>query len=273
MSTINTLTDTNTGSVSMGVINTNFSNLNTDKIEANDTKILTNKTINAANNTIRNLDTTTISVGSKTGSDTFIVTGTKGDANELAQWNSDGDLITTDVSITTAQPSSVSSDVTIPTSKAVYDFVNTNYLATKQIFIQPLYWGGSATQNPNQNLIGNYPHVSISSAVSLLFNFSVPDNFNTLTSAELVMIPDTTETITINQCTVDLNKEGEVYTANTISTGSFTQAVTISQITKVRLDTRTNSPFINMQAGDFGGVLITSGTAALRVLGLLIKYT
>jgi len=52
MSTITTLNAADTGSVSRPVINTNFSNLNTDKVEADSVDTLTNKTINTASNTI-----------------------------------------------------------------------------------------------------------------------------------------------------------------------------------------------------------------------------
>jgi hypothetical protein len=44
-------------------------------------------------------------------------------------------------------------------------------------------------------------------------------------------------------------------------------------MTKIRLDTRTNTPFIGMAANDIVGVKITSGTTLFRVVGLLIKYT
>jgi len=52
MATITSLNSTDTGSVSRPVINTNFDNLNTDKIEADSTEALTNKTINTSGNTI-----------------------------------------------------------------------------------------------------------------------------------------------------------------------------------------------------------------------------
>jgi hypothetical protein len=87
------------------------------------------------------------------------------------------------------------------------------------------------------------------------------------------MIPDTTETLTFIQCSVSAIAQGELYTANNVTTGSFTNDVTINVMTKIRLDTRTNTPFIGMAANDIVGVKITSGTTLFRVVGLLIKYT
>lgn len=55
MSTITTILSTDNVGDSRAVINTNFSNLNTDKIEAASADTLTNKTIDADNNTISNL--------------------------------------------------------------------------------------------------------------------------------------------------------------------------------------------------------------------------
>lgn len=52
MSTITTINSTDAITSSRAVINTNFSNLNTDKIEAATTDTLTNKTINGASNTL-----------------------------------------------------------------------------------------------------------------------------------------------------------------------------------------------------------------------------
>ena len=52
MASITTLNASDTGSVSRPVINTNFDNLNTDKIEADSADTLTNKTINTASNNV-----------------------------------------------------------------------------------------------------------------------------------------------------------------------------------------------------------------------------
>lgn len=63
MATITTLNASDNGSVSRGVINTNFTNLNTDKIEAATTNTLTNKTIDGASNTLTNIAASSIGSG------------------------------------------------------------------------------------------------------------------------------------------------------------------------------------------------------------------
>lgn len=65
MATITTLNAIDNVGDSRAVINTNFANLNTDKLEATD----------------------------KTGADTGIVSGTAGTSGNIAQWNADGDLV------------------------------------------------------------------------------------------------------------------------------------------------------------------------------------
>lgn len=52
MSTITTLNSTDSGSISRGVINTNFTNLNTDKIESADVRILANKKLSDSTTTV-----------------------------------------------------------------------------------------------------------------------------------------------------------------------------------------------------------------------------
>lgn len=246
MSTITDLESTTSGSSSMGIINANFDNLNTDKVEAADVRTFTNKTIDADLNTITDLTPTNIKTGNKTGLDTNIVTGTKGAANEIAMWNADGDLVTS-------------------------GYTPSGLISSRQIFVPCLKDSDTSPYTPA--VIGPFAFAQLDSAEIGYFNFHVPADFTTLTSAELVMIPDATETLTMTQCTVNTIAEGEVYTGTAVSTGSQTKSVTVSLMTKWRLDTLTNSPFSGMVAGDTVGVAITSGTTLFRVLGLLIKYT
>jgi hypothetical protein len=263
--------NTDSPSSSIGDINANFTELYADKITATQTIALTNKTIDGDLNTVQDLPYTAIKSTARTGLDTKVVTGTIGDTDELAKWNVDGDLVPAGVTVSTAALSSSSLDTEIPTSKAVYTAIAAA-LDTKQIFVSPLY-NDVATSNPNANALAEFAFTSLNNGNNVYFNFSVPANFNATTSAELVMIPDTTETLTFIQCSVSAIAQGELYTANNVTTGSFTNDVTINVMTKIRLDTRTNTPFIGMAANDIVGVKITSGTTLFRVVGLLIKYT
>lgn len=264
--------NTDSPSSSLGGINANFTELYTDKIDATQTVALTNKTIDGDLNTVQDLPYTAIKSTARTGLDTKIVTGTVGDNNELAKWNSDGDLVSADVSITTSQPSSASLDTTIPTSKAVYDYISAQS-DVKQVYVSALTNSAAATQNPNSSLLSPFPYTSINATQTIYFNFAVPENYSALVSAELVMIPDTTETLTFTDVTVNTIADGQVYTGTTVSTGSFQQAVTVNTMTFIELSTRTNLPFTDMVAGDIVGVSVQSGTTLMRILGLLIKYS
>ena len=59
------------------------------------TDTFTNKTFdaNATGNSLSNVETADIASGSKSGSDTTLITGTAGTASDLAIWNGDGDLV------------------------------------------------------------------------------------------------------------------------------------------------------------------------------------
>ena len=116
-----TFTAGDDGSTVLGGLNDNFTELYTDKIEADTTVALTNKTIDGDLNTVQDLPYTAIKSTARTGLDTKIVTGTPGDTDELVKWNVDGDIVSTDVTISTDAPTSASLDTTIPTSQAVYE--------------------------------------------------------------------------------------------------------------------------------------------------------
>jgi len=60
-------------------------------LSANQT--LTSKTINANDNTLSNISASDIEAGSKSGSDSTLITGTAGTQNNAVSFNSDGDLV------------------------------------------------------------------------------------------------------------------------------------------------------------------------------------
>lgn len=123
MATINTFSRANQTTTDQVItdLNTNFGNLNTDKIEADSTDTLTNKTINADNNTVSNINSTNCDA---TGIDNDIVSGTAGTTDNIAKWNSDGDLVDASVAVSTTAPSGSSNNAQIPTSLAVHTAVS-----------------------------------------------------------------------------------------------------------------------------------------------------
>lgn len=268
MSTITELEASTSGSASLGIINTNFENLNTDKIEATQTVALTNKTIDGDLNTVTDLPYSSIKSTARTGLDTKIATGTAGDTDELAKWNADGDLVSTDVTITATTPTAASLDTTVPTSQAVFEAI-TAQLATKEKFIPCVKATDADTYVTS---VGSYAVVSLDSTDDGYFNFIVPADFSTLTSVELIMIPDATETIQLDVAT-NIASDGEAYTNLTGSAGNITFAATTNEMTFWDLAAEAGTPFAGMTAGDVVGVTINSDISTLRIIGLLLKYS
>jgi hypothetical protein len=265
MSTITSLASGDSGSTSLGVINTNFTNLNTDKIEDDSTDTLTNKTIDGDLNTITDLAYSSIKSTSRSGSDVTLVTGTKGSTDEIAKWNVDGDLVTAGVSISTSAPTLSSLDTTLPTSQAVQEAITAQML-TKEFFV-PVTAGNTLT-SAYDTTIGDFATNTPDSAQVLYFVFNIPSNFTSLTSVKLVMIPDATETIQYD-VDVDYGGHGELYNVNTATITDRTQSATVDHIL---VGSDLASALVNVQANDYVGMKVTSNTTQLRVLGLKVVY-
>ncbi len=266
MSTITTLLNTDSGSVSLGVINANFAELEADKIEASQTVTLTNKTIDGDTNTLQDIAYSSIKSSSRTGLDTKIVTGTKGSANEIAMWNSDGDAVSSGVSVTTSAPSSSSDDTTVPTSKAVQEAI-TAQLTAKELFISP-----SKGTDAVLSVVGTLPYMQLDATETGYFHFRVPANFTTLTSVNLIIYPDATETLQMD-VTVSMGAIGEAYNNHTTTISNTTKSVTTDDFTEWDLVSLTGTPFAPMLAGDIVSMSIVSDTTLTRIVGLSIKYT
>lgn len=248
----------------MGVINTNFTNLNTDKIEDDSSDTLTNKTINVDNNTVTNLETDNFKTSAKSGLDTTVITGTKGDNGELAKWNSDGDLVSTDVSIETSLTNS--SDVKVPTSKAVGDYVTSQNANSKSLFVPVT--GGNTISSAYDTAVGYFATNTPNSDEVLYFVFRIPDNFSALTGAKLVMIPDATEIIQFD-VDVSYGSVGQTYNTHSATVSNSTASVTTGYITEVSISTALTS----LAPSDYVGIRIYSDTTQLRVIGLYITYS
>ncbi len=266
MSTITEIENTDSPSSSIGVINTNFDNLNTDKIEADSVDTLENKSIDADDNTITNLDTDTFASSSKTGQDTKVVTGTAGSTDALAKWDANGDLVSALKSLTTTQPSAGSDDTTVPTSKAVYDLV-AETIGAKERFFLP-----SKGADAVLSVTGQLSFMQLDSAETGYFSFSVPQDFTTLSSVDLIIYPDATESLQMD-VVVSFGAIGEAYNANSTTVSNTTKSVTTTLLTAWNLDTLTGSPFSGLSAGDIVSISINSDTTLTRIIGLRFRYT
>jgi hypothetical protein len=186
------------------------------------------------------------------------------------KWNSDGDAVSTDVSISTATPSASSTDLTIPTSSAVYDAIQ-EQLAIKQIYVPCIKDADTAPYTPA--VLAAFAFAQLDTGETGYFSFHCPADFVSLTSVELVMIPDATETVTITTITTNISANGETYNNHIGTVSGPTLGVTADKLTKWRIDNLTGTPFASMMANDMVAVSITSGITMLRVIGLLVKYS
>jgi len=265
MSSITTLQNTDTGSASLGAINTNFSNLNTDKIEATQTVALTNKTIDGDLNTVQDLPYSAIKSTSRSGLDVTVITGTKGSTNELGKFNADGDLISAGVSTTTTTPTSASLNSTLPTSLAVYNAIQAE-LSQKHFFVPVT--GGNTVTSAYDTAVATFVTNTPDIGQFVYFNFKIPDNYTELTDAVIVMIPDATENIQYD-LTSNYGQVGELHTIGTESVSNVISSATES----VLLECSASSVLVGVSAGDYVGLRLNSDTTTLRIIGLAIKYT
>lgn len=265
MATIETFSSGDTGSSVLGDLNTNFSNLNTDKIEADSTDTLTNKTIDIDNNTVSNIETDNFKSTAKTGLDTKVVTGTAGSNGELATWNADGDVDSDGVSVTTTAPTSSSDDTTVPTSEAVREAIVAAVGSTKTIFVPVT--GGNTITSAYDTAVGDFVANTPGSNDNVYFNFKIPDDFGTLSEADIVMIPDATETIQYDLY-ANYGQVGEAYNFNDEEALNETASATTSQL----LEADATGVLSSVTAGDYVGLRLNSDTDVLQIIGLSITY-
>lgn len=136
---------------------------------------------------------------------------------------------------------------------------------TKEVWVEAIFENST---NSAKISTGNWRIDSLGSTDHSSFQFRVPNDFTTLVSADVIIIPDATETI---QWDIDLNYAalGETYNNATNSATDQTKSVTINVLTAVDI----SGQFTGVAANDFVAFNFQSDTTSIDTLGFLMKYT
>lgn len=135
---------------------------------------------------------------------------------------------------------------------------------TLEVWLDPKYTSG------NYTTYGNHTPIAVGNTASCYFEWVVPAGFTAISTAHVVIIPDTTETVQWDLA-VDCGAIGQAYNNRTDSQTDATQAVTLNTIATLSLATGLDG--ITIAAGDVVGIKFTSNTDFLFILGLRIRYT
>lgn len=140
-------------------------------------------------------------------------------------------------------------------------------IVEKEIFIFPQ----EASVSPN--VIGNWPIMVLSSSGICYISWHMPRDFTVLEEAKVLIIPDTTETITFD-LEVSIAEVGENYDAVSVAALNQTQDVTIKQLTEIDIKDLLNlgAGTAKIKEGDYLSLNFASDTSNIRVAGLRIVY-
>ena len=132
----------------------------------------------------------------------------------------------------------------------------------KELFIQPV------NRDAGPNFIGNWHLAIMSSTESIGFNFFLPPDFISLTSAKIIMIPDATETIQWD-ISASVSAIGENHNIDDRTSLNQTQSVTINDLTELDI----LGILGNLTANDYIGIRFESDINSILAIGLRIRYT
>ncbi len=133
---------------------------------------------------------------------------------------------------------------------------------TDSAFLQPVFHVNAAQSNT-----GDIPFIKMDDTEKMHFVWTIPDEWVSTTSIELVLYPDTTETIQIDFSISSL-AVGEGDTDNQTVSADETKAVTINDITEWNI----TSLAPTQAAGDYFFVRVDSDTPDIQVVGLKIVF-
>ena len=116
--------------------------------------------------------------------------------------------------------------------------------------------------------VGNWDVVEINASQDTHFVFQVPESFEALVNAKVVMIPDATETIQWD-INASVAATGEAYNADDRSAADQTLGVTASQLTEIDI----SGQLTGLAPGDYVAIDFLADTANLRIIGFEFDYT
>ena len=101
----------------------------------------------------------------------------------------------------------------------------------------------------------------------------IPDDFVSIVSCELVMVPDTTETITVD-FVIGAVANGEGIVSNDVTSDNMTFSATIQVIDEWNLLTANGGSSIlpTVAAGDYIGFRMDSDTTKVFIVGIKFVY-
>ncbi len=115
--------------------------------------------------------------------------------------------------------------------------------------------------------VGNWEVIEINAAQGTHFVFQVPENYESMVNATVVMIPDATETIQWD-INVSVAAAGEAQDNDTRQALNETLAVTADQVTEADI----SGQLADLAGGDYVAIDFLSDIANLRILGFEFDY-
>ena len=132
---------------------------------------------------------------------------------------------------------------------------------TKEVFFQVV---------PSDTNFGDFITQSVASGGIWRFNFRAPDDFSSLTSLEVILIPAGTNSAAPVDLYSDYGSIGEPYNQHSESLSTTWNLGTANNIYAMNI----SGVFSNLTAGDFCGIQIDEGAfgSATHYLGIRLKY-
>ena len=147
------------------------------------------------------------------------------------------------------------------TKKYVDD--NAGGTPTKEFWVHPHLVSATAARVK----VGQFLAYDLSSTEECHFQFKVPADFTSITSANVIIIAEGTETIQAD-IVISAVAAGEDFDANDSSNADQTKVTTASDITEWDI----SAMFPTTAANDYIGITFASDTTSVDVIGLVFKY-